>query len=57
MAEQKKPKRAKKFPYRYVCPHCGNDAPFTLKYDRDVKCFYCRKTYSKDERVRVKVGK
>lgn len=55
MAEQRKSK--KKHPYKYLCPHCGNDAPFMLKYDRDVKCFYCRKTYSKDERVKVNIGK
>ena len=54
MAEQRK---QKKYQFKYLCPHCGNDAPFKLKYDREVKCFYCRNTYSKDERVKVPVGK
>lgn len=51
MAVQRKSKKRKS--YKYLCPHCGNDAPFVLKYDKDVKCHYCRKTYSKDERVQV----
>lgn len=54
MAEQRK---SKKQSFKYLCPHCGNDAPFVLKYDRTVKCFYCRNFYSKDERVKVIVGK
>lgn len=55
MAGQKR--KAKKTPYKYLCPHCGNDAPFVLKYDRDVRCFYCRNYYSKDERVKVTFDK
>jgi DNA-directed RNA polymerase subunit RPC12/RpoP len=46
-------KKKPQYKYAYVCPHCGNDAPFKLRYDRDVKCFYCHNTYSKDERVRI----
>mgnify|MGYP007112616716 CR=1 FL=1 len=54
MAEQKKPKKKQ---IKYLCPYCGNDAPFKLKFDKDVKCFYCRGVYSKDERIKVSVGK
>lgn len=54
MVKQRKPKKPC---YKYLCPHCGNDAPSVLKFGRDVRCFYCRKTYSKDERVKVSADK
>ena len=54
MAERKKPKKKL---YTYYCPYCGNDAPVRLRYDRDVKCHYCRNVYSMNERVKVVIGK
>lgn len=41
----------------FICPYCGNEAPYKLKYNRPVVCRYCKSAYNADERVSIKVDK
>ena len=40
--------------YEYLCPHCGNEAPFVLKSNNPWRCQYCKQTFRKFERIKVK---
>lgn len=40
--------------YEYVCPHCGNEAPYILKLDTEKTCYFCKRKYTRDERIKVK---
>ena len=37
---------------RYLCPCCGNPAPFMRDNNKPVRCLYCKTLYKKNERVK-----
>lgn len=36
----------------YYCPYCGNEAPYYIKRDTPFKCGYCKRAYTKEERIK-----
>ena len=42
----------KEQPVRYLCPYCGNPAPYMRDNNKPVRCFYCHTLYKKHERVK-----
>ena len=41
--------------YIYICPYCGNIAPFVVRDNtRPIRCHYCKNQYNKNERIKVK---
>lgn len=50
-ANKSKSLKRKKRATTYLCPHCGNPAPFRFYGDRPIYCNFCHRTYDKSERV------
>lgn len=36
----------------FLCPHCGNEAPYFIKRDTPFRCAYCKQTYLREERIK-----
>lgn len=45
--KQKNKKRVKV----YLCPYCGNEVPYFIKRDTPFRCGYCKRVFTKEERI------
>lgn len=37
---------------QYLCPHCGNPAPYMRDPNKPIRCNFCKNLYRKHERVK-----
>ena len=52
MGHQKRKKNNRDKKAVYLCPHCGNEAPYYIKRDTPFRCAYCKHVFSKYERIK-----
>ena len=39
---------------QYLCPYCGNPAPYMRDNSKAIRCLYCKTMYKKNERIQEK---
>lgn len=52
MSHQKKKNNNKDKKAVFLCPYCGNEAPYFIKRDTPFRCGYCKRVFYKNERIK-----